>query len=70
MKIIIKIIRSFEALNKIYKVDYVEISREYLKIKLEKLNLINERAIKIEQEKELQREIKEQMKEEEKLEEN
>ena len=51
MKIIIKIIRSFEALNKIYKVDYVEISREYLKIKLEKLNLINERAIKIEQEK-------------------
>ena len=38
MKIIIKIIRSFEALNKIYKVDYVEISREYLKIKLEKLN--------------------------------
>ncbi|MDO0971677.1 DUF4041 domain-containing protein [Staphylococcus haemolyticus] len=62
-----KIIRSFEALNKIYKVDYVEISREYLKIKLEKLNLINERAIKIEQEKELQREIKEQMKEEEKV---
>lgn len=62
-----KIIRSFEALNKIYKVDYVEISREYLKIKLEKLNLINERAIKIEQEKQLQREIKEQMKEEEKV---
>ncbi|MEX3425953.1 MULTISPECIES: DUF4041 domain-containing protein [Staphylococcus] len=62
-----KIIRSFETLNKIYKVDYVELSREYLKIKLEKLNLINERAIKIEQEKELQREIKEQMKEEEKV---
>ncbi|MCI3136314.1 DUF4041 domain-containing protein [Staphylococcus hominis subsp. hominis] len=62
-----KIIRSFESLNKIYKVDYVEISREYLKIKLEKLNLINERAIKIEQEKQLQREIKEQMKEEEKV---
>ncbi|SEM51128.1 protein of unknown function [Staphylococcus hominis] len=62
-----KIIRSFEVLNKIYKVDHVEISREYLKIKLEKLNLINERAIKIEQEKQLQREIKEQMKEEEKV---
>lgn len=62
-----KIIRSFETLNKIYKVDQVEISREYLKIKLEKLNLINERAIKIEQEKQLQREIKEQMKEEEKV---
>ena len=59
-----KIIRSFEVLNKIYKVDHVEISREYLKIKL---NLINERAIKIEQEKQLQREIKEQMKEEEKV---
>ena len=62
-----KIIRSFETLNKIYKVDKVEITREYLQIKLEKLNLINERAIKIEQEKELQREIKEQMKEEEKV---
>ncbi|SCU49066.1 DUF4041 domain-containing protein [Staphylococcus aureus] len=62
-----KIIRSFETLNKIYKVDNVEITRKYLQIKLEKLNLINERAIKIEQEKELQREIKEQMKEEEKV---
>ncbi|MGX0141908.1 DUF4041 domain-containing protein [Staphylococcus hominis] len=62
-----KIVRSFEILNRIYKVDKVEITREYLQIKLEKLNLINERAIKIEQEKELQREIKEQMKEEEKV---
>ncbi|MDS3897011.1 DUF4041 domain-containing protein [Staphylococcus hominis] len=62
-----KIVRSFETLNRIYKVDKVEITREYLQIKLEKLNLINERAIKIEQEKELQREIKEQMKEEEKV---
>ncbi|MCD8764985.1 DUF4041 domain-containing protein [Staphylococcus hominis] len=62
-----KIIRSFESLNKIYKVDNVEITREYLKIKLEKLNLINERAIKIQREKEIQREIKEQMKEEEKV---
>ncbi|HFN9125053.1 TPA: DUF4041 domain-containing protein [Staphylococcus aureus] len=62
-----KIVRSYEALNKIYKVDNVEITRQYLQIKLEKLNLINERAIKIEQEKALQREIKEQMKEEEKV---
>lgn len=62
-----KIIRAYETLNKIYKVDSVEITRAYLQIKLEKLNLINERAIKIEQEKALQREIKEQMKEEEKV---
>lgn len=62
-----KIVRSFETLNRIYKVDKVEITREYLQIKLEKLNLINEHAIKLEQEKELQREIKEQMKEEEKV---
>lgn len=62
-----KIVRSYETLNKIYKVDNVEITRQYLQIKLEKLNLINERAIKIEQEKALQREIKEQMKEEEKV---
>lgn len=62
-----KIVRSYETLNKIYNVDSVEITRQYLQIKLEKLNLINERAIKIEQEKELQREIKEQMKEEEKV---
>ena len=61
-----KIVRSFETLNRIYKVDKVEITREYLKIKLEKLNLINERAIKIEQEK-IAKEIKEQMKEEEKV---
>ena len=46
-----KIVRSFETLNRIYKVDKVEITREYLQIKLEKLNLINERTIKIEQEK-------------------
>lgn len=59
-----KIIKSFETLNKIYKVDEIEITTDYLKIKLEKLNLINEKAIKIEQEKEIQREIKEQMKEE------
>lgn len=62
-----KIIKVFETLNRIYEIDKVEISRNFLEIKLNKLNLINERAIKIEQEKELQREIKAQMKEEEKV---
>ncbi|PKI05902.1 DUF4041 domain-containing protein [Staphylococcus xylosus] len=62
-----KIIKAYETLNRIYKVDDVELTKEYLQIKLEKLNLIYEKEKKIEQEREIQKEIKEQMKEEERV---
>ncbi len=62
-----KISNSFETLNRLYSIDSVEITREYLKLKLEKLNLIHAKLLKIEQEKEIQREIKAQMKEEERV---
>ncbi|AVQ34847.1 DUF4041 domain-containing protein [Staphylococcus kloosii] len=62
-----KLVKSFETLNRIYKVDNVKITTEYLQLKLEKLNLIYEKAKKIEEEREIQKEIKEQMKEEERV---
>lgn len=62
-----KIIKAYETLNRIYKVDEVEITKDYLQIKLEKLNLIYEKEKKIEHEREIQKEIKEQMKEEERV---
>lgn len=62
-----KIIKAYETLNRIYKVDDVELTKEYLQIKLEKLNLIYEKEKKIEYEREIQKEIKEQMKEEERV---
>lgn len=62
-----KISNAFETLNRLYAIDSVEITREYLKLKLEKLSLIHAKLLKIEQEKEMQREIKAQMKEEERV---
>ncbi|WP_239102452.1 DUF4041 domain-containing protein [Mammaliicoccus vitulinus] len=62
-----KISKLFETLNRIYAIDSVEITREYLKLKLEKLSLIHAKLLKIDQEKEIQREIKAQMKEEERV---
>lgn len=62
-----KIVKSFETLNKIFKIDNVEISKKLLEIKLEELNLIYTYQLKREQEKEIQRAIKEQMAEEEKV---
>lgn len=62
-----RIIRAYETLNKIYSVDSVEITKPYLEKKLEKLNLIYQYQIKVQQEKEIQREIKEQIKEEERV---
>ncbi|WP_206601571.1 DUF4041 domain-containing protein [Staphylococcus delphini] len=62
-----KIIKSYEILNKIYKVDNVAIDKKFLKLKLEKLQLIHNYALRLEQERELQREIKEQIKEEERV---
>lgn len=62
-----KVVKSFETLNKIFKIDNVEISKKLLEIKLEELNLVYTYQLKREQEKELQRSIKEQMIEEEKV---
>lgn len=62
-----KISNAFETLNRLYAIDSVEITRDYLKLKLEKLSLIHAKLLKIEQEKEIQREIKAQMREEERI---
>lgn len=62
-----KISNAFGTLNRLYAIDSVEITRAYLKLKLEKLSLIHAKILKIEQEKEVQREIKAQMREEERV---
>lgn len=62
-----KISNAFETLNRLYAIDSVEITRDYLKLKLEKLSLIHAKLLKIEQEKEIQKEIKAQMREEERV---
>ncbi|MEJ7218420.1 DUF4041 domain-containing protein [Staphylococcus gallinarum] len=62
-----RIIKSYETLNRIYEIDEVMITESFLKIKLEKLNLIHQKELKVQQEREIQREIKEQMKEEERV---
>ncbi|MCO4331405.1 DUF4041 domain-containing protein [Staphylococcus hyicus] len=62
-----KIVKSYEILNKIYRIDRVEINKEYLELKLKKLNLINQYQMRLQQEKEIQKEIREQIKEEEKV---
>ena len=53
-----KIIKAYETLNRIYKVDDVELTKEYLQIKLEKLNLIYEKEKKLEHEREIQKKLK------------
>jgi len=62
-----KIVKTYETLNSIFKVDDIEISKNLLDIKLREANLIYQYLFKIEQEKEQQRAIKEQMIEEEKV---
>lgn len=62
-----KINRSFEALNKIFAVDNVEIPSQLLALKLEEARLVFSYQEKQAQEKEQQREIKAQMAEEEKV---
>lgn len=61
-----KIVKTYETLNNIFKVDGIEIGKELLDIKLKEANLMYQYQIKIEQEKEQQKSIKEQMVEEEK----
>jgi hypothetical protein len=62
-----KIQRSFDAVNKIFEVDGVQITQNFLAMKFEELSLIYSYAVKVEEEKEQQRAIREQMVEEEKV---
>lgn len=62
-----KIQRSFDAINKIFLPDGVQISAAYLSAKYEELSLIYAYMVKEEEEKEQRRAIREQMVEEEKV---
>lgn len=62
-----KLVKTYETLNNIFKVDGIELSKNLLDIKLKEINLIHQYQLKLEQEKEQQRAIKEQMVEEEKV---
>ena len=62
-----KIQRSYDALNKIFASDGVQISKSYLASKLEELSLVYAYMVKEEEEKEQRRAIREQMVEEEKV---
>lgn len=62
-----KIIKSFETLNKLGRIMKVEISNNYLNIKLQELFLAHEFQVKKQEEKEEQKLIREQLREEAKL---
>lgn len=62
-----KIIRTFEIINNIFKIDGVQITKEYLEMKLEEFNLFYSYQQKKEEEKEEQKAIRQQMLEEEKV---
>lgn len=62
-----KIQRSYDALNKIFASDGVQISKSYLASKMEELSLVYAYMVKEEEEKEQRRAIREQMVEEEKV---
>lgn len=62
-----KLQRSFDALNKMFSVDGVQLSQEFFALKLEELSLVYAYMIKLEEEKEQKKAIREQMVEEEKV---
>ena len=62
-----KLQRTFDALNKIFAVDGVQISQEYFAMKLEEMSLVYAYMLKVEEEKEQKKAIREQMLEEEKV---
>lgn len=62
-----KIVRSFDALNKMFMDDGVQITKDFLKTKFEELSLAYSYLVKLEEEKEQRRAIREQMLEEEKV---
>ena len=62
-----KIQRAFDAINKIFAVDGVQITPDYLASKFEELSLVYAYAVKQEEEREQRKAIREQMVEEEKV---
>ena len=62
-----KILRSYETLNKIYKSDGVQITKDFLENKLQQLITAHAYQEKLEDEREQKRIIQEQLKEEEKV---
>lgn len=62
-----KIQRAFDAINKIFEVDGVQISQLYLAAKFEELSLVYAYMVKEEEEREQRKAIREQMAEEEKV---
>lgn len=61
-----KIERSFDQINKIFKVDGVQLTREFLSVKLDEMSLVYSYLRRVEEEKEIHRANVEQMREEEK----
>ena len=62
-----KISRSFDAINKMFVVDGVQITNTYLDSKLKELSLVYAYMLKLEEEKETRKAIREQMVEEDKV---
>lgn len=62
-----KLQRAFDALNKIFAVDGVQLSEDIFSLKLEELSLVYAYMLKVEEEKETKKAIREQMVEEEKV---
>jgi len=62
-----KIQRSYEAINKIFLVDGVQISSDYLALKYDELSMVYAYMLKEDEEREQRRAIREQMVEEEKV---
>ena len=62
-----KIQRAFDAINKIFSVDGVQITNEYLSSKFEELSLVYAYAVKQDEERDQRKAIREQMVEEEKV---
>ncbi len=62
-----KLQKSYDALNKIFAVDGVQISQEYFAAKLEEMSLVYAYMVKLEEEKEQKKAAREQMLEEEKV---
>lgn len=62
-----KIQRAYDAVNKMFAIDGVQITPEYLSLKFEELSMVYAYMIKLEEEKELKKAIREQIVEEEKV---
>lgn len=62
-----KLQRTYEALNKIFAIDGVQISQEFFSLKLDELSMVYAYMLKMDEEKEQKKAIREQMVEEEKV---